>query len=146
MAGTWGVEGTTATYKNEAGKVVAKITGLSSGVTATKVEHYIWVTEGEGGAAGTITLGSAVLGTDTKTPVKLTLNNGGKYVLALDEDTVDGVSVTDIALDYSVDKKKSRQGDCQGHADGRLHPFKRREVRNLLGGGNKSSFGYGLES
>lgn len=122
MASTWEVKSvtknkvttTTATYKNDAGKTVATITGLKSGLTESIVTSHIRVTEDEGGAAGTLTLDSSVLGTSK---VALTLSNGGKYALALDE-LVNKVQIQNPALSYAVktvSKKKVGTATVKGN-------------------------------
>lgn len=94
MAATWEVSGTTATYKNDAGKVVAKITGLASGLTATDgAITGITVTEGTDGGTGTISLSSDVL---TTTNVKLELKNGGNYRLALGNEVTRPNGLADV--------------------------------------------------
>lgn len=83
MAAEWRVNSTTATYKNDAGKDVAEITGLKSGlkVKSDGTINGITVVESTSGGTGSIKLASNVL---TTSNVTLNLKNNGKYELGFD--------------------------------------------------------------
>ena len=74
----WSISGTTATYKNEAGKAVATISGLASGLKAVDGEITGIEVSGD-----TITLEKDVLG---YSDVTLKNSNGGTFELDLADD------------------------------------------------------------
>ncbi len=106
----WLAGGTTATYKQdraayytlkgntveynaaENAKVLAVVTGLKSGIKATSIADRPAAVEGinvipTSASSGTIQISEAALGTNTKTPAKLTNKTGnGNYTLAYSSD------------------------------------------------------------
>ncbi len=96
---TWVVSGTTATYYDENSKVVAKLSGIKSGLKAEDLKDVIVATDSEGVSA--IELNDDLLGTSK---VTLTLSNGGKYKLALASGVTKKAEITSATATISGTK------------------------------------------
>ncbi len=109
--GKWKITGTTATYFNEEGKQVAKLTGLKSGLADSALDSVVGNAE-EGTGVSEIKLGDDLVGTSK---VTLTLSNGGKYKLVYDgseKATFSGITST-VASGKVTIKGKVTEGWVQ---------------------------------